>query len=296
MEFRLLAAMDGRSSAVLLHVRRVYRSRNAGQFGRQVRQKNNILRVCCCPTCFRSDRSFGEQVLCFPHPQISIRYLRFGWRLHNRIRPDDGTGRSNKEDGLRNNVSTGVRRWVHVSSRLGCRDQGQNVAANRLRASQRASHRPLVAHGRISALVVGSRARQRSVDYHTKRSEDEWQQRRYRYWKIDQRREDTADGSRGTRFLRSLGSLQNSESPKENVKRMPELVRQFHRLLWVVVERRKSRWKSIFDVVPQRFGGITFVLANVLPNGPYRKKMPGQYVHVDRRRVLYNRLQYPDWY
>lgn len=178
MELGLLATMDGRSGPVVLHVRRVYRSGDVGHVGRQVRQEDNILRVGHCPIAVRRERGLDQRLLRFPRLEVPLRYLRFGRRLHNRIRADDGAGRANEEDRLRDDVPPGVRDRFHAGVRLGRGDQGQNVVADRVRPSQLAAGRPLVAHGRVAAMAVGPGSRERSGSHCTKRPEDERRQQR----------------------------------------------------------------------------------------------------------------------
>ena len=293
VELGLLAAMDGRGGAVLLHVRRVHRGGDVGHVGGQVRQEDNILRVGGWPIDIRGDGSVDQRLLRVPRLEVRVRHLRLGRRLHNWIRADDGAGRRDEEDRLRDDVPPGVRRRFHAGGRLGSGDQGPNVAADRVRPSQRAARRPLVADGRVAAVALGAGSRHRGGGHRAKRLEDERRRQRRGHRRGEAARREEGQPRRGEETLaRCPGSLQNAEPTEEDVERLFRMVRQFHRLLRPVLEHWQPRRQSVSHAVPQRPGRAALVPAHVLPDGPQRSKVRGQHVHADRRRLLHRRVQH----
>lgn len=289
----LLAAMDGRPGPILLHVRRVHRGGDVGQPGRQIRQKDNILRVGDRPT---RSRSFGRvrgQLPPVPRVQIPVRDLRVGGRLHNRIRPQHGAGRRYEEDRVRDNVPTGVRRRSHAGRDLGSRDQGSYVVADRVRASQRPVGGPLVADGRVAQVAVGPGPRHGGARDRAEGFEDERCRRGRGRGEIDrgsgQGGRIRAGVSKGA-VLRGVGPVQDAQPPQEDVERLPELVRQLDRLLRPVFERGQPGRQSLPHAVPQRPGRAAHLRDDLLPDGSGREKVHGHLVHVDRRSVLHNSL------
>lgn len=288
VELGLLAKMDGRPCPILLHVRRVHRCSDVGQPCRQIRSKDNILRVGDRPTRSWSVSRVRQQLPPVPRVQILVRDLRLGGRVYNRIRAQYGAGRSHEEDRLRDNVPANFRRWFHAGCDLGGRDQGSYVVADRLRASQRPVGGPLVADGRVAQVVVGPRPRHRGARDRAEGSEDERDRRGHRRREIDRGGEGTrARGSKG-KVLRCFGPVQDAQSAQEDVERVPELVRQLDRVLRAVFERGQPGRQSLPHAVSQRSGRDAHVRDDLFPDGSVGEKVHDHLVHVDRRRVLHN--------
>lgn len=291
VELRVLAKVDGRPGPILLHVRRVHRRGDAGQPCRQIRSKDNILRVGDRATRSRSVSRVRQQLPPVPRVQVLVRDLRLGGRVHNRIRAQHGAGGRHEEDRLRDNVPTNFRRWFHAGCDLGGRDQGSYVAADRLRPSQRPVGRPLVADGRVAQVVVGPGPRHRGARDRAEGSEDERGRRRRGRRETDRGGEDSrARGSKGA-VLRGVGLVQDAQSAQEDVERVPELVRQLDRLLRPVFERGQPGRQSLPHAVPQRPGRDAHLRDDLFPDGSAGEKVHDHLVHVDRRRVLHNSLR-----
>lgn len=291
VELRLLAKMDGRVGPILVHVRRVHRRCYVGQPRRQVRAKDNILRVGDRPTRSRRVGRVRQQLPPVPRVQILVRDLRVGGRLHNGLRAQHGAGRRHEEDRLRDNVPTDFRRRFHAGRDLGRGDQGSRVAADRLRPPQRPAGRPLVADGRVAEVVVGPGPRHRGARHRAEGSEDERDRRRHRRGEIDRGGQDSrASGSKGA-ILRGVGPVQDAESAQEDVERLPELVRQLDRLLRAVIERGQPGRQPLPHAVPQRPGRDAHLRDDLFPDGSGGEKVHDHLVHVDRRRVLRNSVR-----